>query len=346
MKLEKVDGVYVAFFKDVDGKTHRRSTKMGNLEDAKKVVEMAKLKELEMAAVANALTADSLQAIMAGRRCSLRLALDEWQEWRGKNAKPNTIHTQRSMLDQWVAQLGAEEWPVTKITVDHIEAFINDPEEEVGRSTRISRLAAVRSLFKLCTARCYCVRDPSKEVAVRLRLLSHEQKEPRKRVPIGAAQYRHIMDNTEGFWRWATALAYWAGLRLSDICNLEWACLSGSEIIVHMQKTDERVAVPLSEPLIGGGELRGVILELTMEAGGDKKFCFPEQRRIINDPAKRHHLSMQYTRLLSSLGIEHRSFHCLRHSCATRLKAAGKTLREIGKVLGHRSEKVTSGYAH
>ena len=346
MELIKEKGVYVAYFKGMDGKTHQRSTKVGNLEDAKEIVRLAKLKELEQAALANALTADSLQAIMAGRRCSMRFAIEEWAIWRQRRAEPNTVHSNLSMLNQWVKLIGAEDWAVTRITPEHIEQFVNDPEDEATKSTRVVRLSAIRSLFELCTARCYCLRDPSAEVKIIMRILSHAQKEPKARLPISAAQYRHIMGNTEGFWKWATALSYWTGLRLSDICNLEWDCFAGKEIIVYMQKTEERVAVDLNEPLIGGGELRQIILEITMEDGGDKQFCFPEQRAVINDPQKRHALSMQYTRLLSGVGIEHRSFHCLRHSCATRLKAAGKTLAEIGRVLGHRNEKTTKGYAH
>lgn len=345
MKLIKTNGVYVAHFKGHDGKTHQRSTKMGDINDAKKIVEMAKLKELEMAAISNALTAESLQAIMAGRRCTLTTALEEWAKWRENNAEPNTIHTQLGILNQWVRMIGAEAWPVTKITEFHISSFVNEEDENVGRSTRMLRLASIRSLYKLCTARCYCIMNPSREVSVQMRKLTHQQKEPKKRKPISEAQYRHIMENSAGFWRWATALSYWTGLRMSDIANLEWASFTADSIIVHMQKTDGRVAVPLSEPLIGGGELGQIILEMSEEASAGK-FCFPDERKLINDPAKRHHLSMQYGRLLTSCGIDDRSFHCLRHSFVTRLKHAGKTLEEIGKVVGHSSTKITEGYAH
>lgn len=345
MKLIKQGGVYVAHFKGADGKTHQRSTKMGDLADAKKIVEMAKLKELEMAAISNALTAESLQAIMAGRRCTMAMAIEEWTAWREKNAEPNTIHAQLGMLNQWVRGLGAAAWPVTKITEEHISQFVNEPDENVGKTTRTLRLSAIRSLFKLCNARCYSAMNPSKEASVQMRNLTHEQKEPKKRMPISAAQYRHIMTNTVGFWRWATALSYWTGLRMSDISNLEWSCFTGSEIIVHMQKTDGRVAIPLSEPLIGGGELGQIMLEMSEDAAGGT-YCFPEQRKIINEPAKRHGLSMQYSRILSACGIEDRSFHCLRHSFVTRLNHAGKTLEEIGRVVGHSSTKITKGYAH
>jgi integrase/recombinase XerD len=48
-----------------------------------------------------------------------------------------------------------------------------------------------------------------------------------------------------------------------------------------------------------------------------------------------------------ALGIEaaHRGGHALRHACATRLLAAGLSLKEIGDHLGHRSTSATSVYA-
>lgn len=48
-----------------------------------------------------------------------------------------------------------------------------------------------------------------------------------------------------------------------------------------------------------------------------------------------------------ALGLEaaHRGGHALRHACATRLLAAGLSLKEIGDHLGHRSSSATSTYA-
>jgi len=48
-----------------------------------------------------------------------------------------------------------------------------------------------------------------------------------------------------------------------------------------------------------------------------------------------------------ALGLEaaHQGGHALRHACATRLLAAGLSLKEIGDHLGHRSTSATSTYA-
>jgi integrase/recombinase XerD len=53
------------------------------------------------------------------------------------------------------------------------------------------------------------------------------------------------------------------------------------------------------------------------------------------------------SRRFITLGLEvaHRGGHALRHACATRLLAAGLSLKEIGDHLGHRSTSATSTYA-
>ncbi len=49
---------------------------------------------------------------------------------------------------------------------------------------------------------------------------------------------------------------------------------------------------------------------------------------------------------LKALGVNlpRRGAHCLRHACASRLLAAGFSLKEIGDHLGHRSANSTLSY--
>ena len=99
-------------------------------------------------------------------------------------------------------------------------------------------------------------------------------------------------------------------------------------------------------PLIGGGELTAVIMGLMMESDPRQPYVFPTQRTCTLDPEKRARLSVQFGRLMTELGIEGKTFHCLRHSFVTRLTKAGKTLEEIGRLVGHSSAETTAGYSH
>lgn len=337
-------GIYHVKFKGQSGMISR-STRETDLETAKRVVKEAKIAELEMASKAGALTADAIQSITAGRKVTCMDALEGWAKWRNNDSTPNTVFTQRSVMNQFFASLGAETWPVTRITHEYINDFVN-ADDGTKLTNREMRLASLRSFFKYCSAMGWVVGNPAMLAKIRMRDMSHEQKERTERKPITEREYRHIVAHTEGFWRAATALSYWTGLRLNDICCMEWSSIGTDSIIVHTRKDEDRVALPLNHPLIGSGDLTLILMEMLSTRDEKSKYCFPEQRKVILDPAQRSKFSVYYGRILKRLGIDGKSFHCLRHAFATRLNKAGITIEEIGKLLGHSNEKTTTGYVH
>lgn len=337
-------GIYYVRFKSANGMI-TRSTHETDLVTAKRVIAEAKIAEMEMAAKVGALTADALQAIMAGRKVSCIDALEGWAKWRTTDSQPNTIYTQRSVLVQFFNRIGCDTWSVTRLKIEHIDSFVND-DDGTKLTNREMRLASIRSFFKFCAANGYILGNQAMLAKVKLRNLSKDQKEQTKRVPFTEREYRHIMARTVGFWKYATALSYWTGLRLSDICCLEWSSITPNELIVWTQKDEDRVALPLDHKLIGDGDLILVLMEMLVEKRGNSPYVFPEQRREILDPALRSKFSVYYGRILTRLGIEGKSFHCLRHAFATRLEKAGVTIEQIGRLLGHSDEKTTKGYTH
>lgn len=343
--LIKKGGIYHVTFVDVNGVRHERTTKMRNLEDARAVLEESRLVEIEAAARAGTLTAEGLTAIMAGRKVTCEGALVEWGRWRTNRGAPNTIRTQELCLKQFFSRIDAARWPVNRLTFEHLDDFVN-ANDGTGVSNRTIRRAALRSFFTFITAKAYYVGNPSAMVKVRMNSLSHEQKESVPRVPFSEKEYRHLVAHTTGFWKAAVMLSYWAGLRLTDIACLEWASLSTDEVIVWTRKTHSRVALPIDDPLLGGGELRGLCFELMVE-NAHPLFVFPKEREIAMDPERRARHSVYFARQLEKVGITGKSFHCLRHSFATRLANAGKTIEDIGRALGHaKGSEVTQGYIH
>lgn len=342
-KKDPESGVWLVGFDTPQGKRWR-STKMKNRADAERVAKNAKIPELEMAAKANSLTAESLSAIIAGRKVKCADIIPEWAEWRRNTGhSENTIRTGEYTLRDFFRFNNAETWLINRITEKHVDAFVNQKDGS-SRSNHDLRLSTIRSLFEFCAARAYTMGNPAKLVRVKLNALSHNQKERKARVPITEAEFHKLMAETTGFHQHAIALSYWTGLRLSDICCLEWDSISASEITVWTIKADARVAIPLNEPLIGGGSLAMTIL--AMMDGGDKRYVFPEERADMLDPKKRAKQSVYFTRIFRRCGIDVKTFHCLRHSFITRLKKAGKTLEEIGRIVGHRNTETTKGYVH
>ncbi len=345
--LVKRRGIYQVTFVDKDGVRHERTTKMTNIEDARKVLEQSRLVEIEAAGRAGTLTAEGLTAIMAGRKVTCEAAITEWLQWRSNSAAPNTVRTQELCLRQFFNRIEAMKWPVNRLTFEHLDDFVNAKDDETGASNRSIRVATLRSFFQFIAAKAWYVGNPAKLVKVRMNSLSHEQKEKVPRVPFSEGEFRHVVAHTTGFWKAAVQLSYWAGLRLTDVACLEWASVLPDEVIVWTRKTHTRVALPISDPLIGGGELRGLFFEL-MEHNHDPKYVFPLERAVSIDPARRAKHSVYFARQLEAMGITGKSFHCLRHSFATRLAKAGKTIEDIGRAMGHSADgaDVTKGYIH
>jgi len=336
------NGVYMVGF-DTDTGFKWRSTKARTKAEAEKVVSLARIPELEMAARAKALTAESLSAIMAGRKVTCATAFVEWADWmQTRRSAPNTIDTYAGCITQFLRDNKLEPKPVTAITLEMIMEFVNS-DDAGSRSNRNHRLSAIRSLFNLCTSRAYCIGDASRAAKIVHRAMTAEQKERKKRVPFTEFEFRKLVAHSDGFWNWAVQLGWWTGLRLSDICTLEWSAIKDGTIVVHTLKRDARVALPIDHEAIGGGVLNMVLMEMS-EHRTSSRFCFPEAARDIMDPKKRSKFSVAFMRLLEKLGIYNRSFHCLRHSFVSRLNADGVDLEKIGELVGHRSKKITEGY--
>ena len=109
--------------------------------------------------------------------------------------------------------------------------------------------------------------------------------------------------------------------------------------------------IPIGGDIFGGKELPYVLSQI--EYKGKPVYCFPDRRKDSIDPKKRSKESTYYKRLLERVSeieglpeLSGKSFHCLRHSFVSRLKKHGKTLEEIGKLVGHSSTETTQGYVH
>ena len=335
-------GNYEVRFKTATGYSSM-SLKTKSMAEAKELVKRANIEELEMAAKVNALQRDAITSIVAGKNPHIQDIIAEWKKYKeNMSQSANTIFTKTTLLQSF-----ASRYKITKlnqITETHISQYINEPGD-IKAGAREQRLSAIKSLFQYCVANCYTLRDPSKLVAIDLSKLPHKAKERKKRVPITEFEYNHIIRNSDHFFKEATALAWWTGMRLSDIARLEWDSIDfeNKTLIVHTKKTDARICLPLMDPLLGGGQLLKVLSKLKVTDG---KYCFPEQRKLDLDPSRRSTLSVYYGRLLSRLNIQGKSFHCLRHAFVSRCRKEKKTLEDIALWVGHSSQETTKIYSH
>ena len=135
----------------------------------------------------------------------------------------------------------------------------------------------------------------------------------------------------------SVVLALATGMRRGEIFSLRWhqVDLELGTITLHDTKNGERRSVYLS-----GYPLK-VLRTWASSAPQPSAHVFPGSRagagRDITKP---------WDTALKRAGIEGFRFHDLRHTTASTLAMGGKSMVEIGEVLGHKSPQMTKRYAH
>ena len=346
MKIKKTaSGQFSVEFVTGNGKKVSKALNTKNRKEAEKLVKDAKIAELESLAKAGALQREAIASIVAGRNMKLDTILSEWREYK-KNLShsKNTIYQQETMINHFLSFSGLADKGIGDVETSHIKKWL-DNKDGTSLSQREQRQSSIRSFFEFAVAAGYSIKDPSKLVSVDKSKLTHKQKEKRKKHVITEEEYNKLMAHAPYFTRQAVALAWWTGLRISDITSLEWDSWNAKEktLTVHTQKRDKRVCLPWDDPFIGGGILKNIYQEIEFE---DDQYCFPTQREWMQSPKHRSKISLYFSRILQRLGMyeKGKGWHSLRSSFVTRCKKEGKKLEDIAIWVGHSDTRTTEKY--
>jgi integrase len=179
-----------------------------------------------------------------------------------------------------------------------------------------------------------------------------------KRRPFTQAEIKRILKACYGDqeWRGLVLFGLYLGQRLGDLAKLTWRAvdLNAAEIAFTAKKTGRRIVLPLMEPL------KDYLASLPA-SDNPNAFIFPRAASAKRTGS----LSNQFREILADAGLveppTHRatgkgrsrareaseiSFHSLRHSAVTMLKAAGASDFIAGEIVGHESAAVSRQYTH
>jgi len=348
MRLKKIGKYFHAEYKTAVGETRTTTTRATEKGEALRIAKEAGIPQLEHAAKAGRLTQQVIGQITTGKKLTLAKAIVEFAEYqRAIGRSSRTVENNRWVFTNWFAfDESIPSLPPSAITYKHINKFINRTDIDAGAVSRKVMLFALRCLFDFFAANGWSAGNPAAPVSVNYNLLTHEQKETKTILPFTESEYKRVAYHLDQhdkvrnriFWQVGGHLAWETGLRISDVAQLEWDCFGIiGKIIVHTDKRNKRVAVPIS------AALNTLVTEIPVTSD---TYLFPEQRAVMLDPQKRAKLSVQFIRICAAAGVKDKSYHNLRHGFATRMDKEGKTLEDIGELLGHSSTKTTRGYVH
>ena len=166
---------------------------------------------------------------------------------------------------------------------------------------------------------------------------------PRERVAT-AAEAAALLNALPADLRVPYALAFYAGLRRSEIHRLEWrdVDLEGRSLVVRRSKSDAGtrrrvpVAVPLVPILAAVDPMTGTVCKRSVLSGkhaarANKAWAYVDHEAV--KPKRRRKPALE------PIGL-----HEARHTYASLLVAAGYTLKEVMEYLGHADLATTSRY--
>lgn len=139
-----------------------------------------------------------------------------------------------------------------------------------------------------------------------------------------------------------TALMYSSGLRIGEVCRMQYEDVSRKQMTIHIPKSksrSDRYAI-LSENALE------ILTRYWYESGKPTGYLFPKQRNT-DKPIDTFYLSRHIHLQEKALGWDKRiTCHSLRHAFGTHLYEAGADLLTIKELLGHKSLASTMIYIH
>lgn len=350
MKLEKTaQGVYHATYWTPFG-PKSVTTRATSKSEAQQVVKASKIEQIEAAAKAGALTQSAISQMLAGKNVTTSQAAQEWGKWLEINSGSRfTVNNYQTLIRRWIKDMDLSQVAPAMITPEHISQWVNNPDSAAKLSTRRLWMSVIREFYKFLTGTGYTMANPSMLVKIHWQELSHEQKETAEIEVFTDLEFARLVQAADGwaikshtpfFWGAAVRLGRYLGLRLGDICNLEWASFNTKPgyVKVWTRKRNVPVFLPLDE-----AELKRAV---DLIPKNDDPHCFPVEHYMTNEPKDRQRLSKYFERLCAMAKIKGKSFHGLRHTYATECARHGKATPHIAQDLGHRSLSTTERYIH
>jgi integrase len=261
---------------------------------------------------------------------------------------------------------------LSKITPDHIRAWIASMRERVSQRTKqpLSPRTTYLALMVLRTALNAAVADGLVARNVARLVKGPQGAKGSKMAPLDAEQSKKLLSVLPGErLEAAYVVALRLGLRQAEILGLRWSDIDfeghtlkveqtvkrigrtegKTELIFSAPKTDSSRRLPsMSEPLIAVLKAHRARQAQERLAAGrrwqthDLVFCTG-----IGTPIDAAVLWRNFKRLLVKAGLPSIRFHDLRHSTASLLFKEGVPMKVISELLGHSSIRITADvYSH
>lgn len=168
-----------------------------------------------------------------------------------------------------------------------------------------------------------------------------------------------ILINNLDIYKLGVLICLYTGIRIGELCALQWKNISFSDKTIRIEKTMQRLQceekagqktkVIISEPksfysnrVIPLPDF--LIDELKKHQRKDEAFVLAVEDKQYTEPRT---MQNHFKKYIAEAKIEEANFHSLRHTFATRCVEANFEIKSLSEILGHSSVKITlDKYVH
>ena len=288
--------------------------------------------------------------------------LDEWLKVKKVRVKEPTYIRYRNSIENHIKPyLG--KYPIERISTALIENFaqhllVNGRLDKAGglsEKSVLDILTIVKEVLKYTnslgiTTSCQIEFIPLKCKQKEMRVLSKEESQK-------LVSYLTVDSDN---YKFGIFLALYTGIRIGELCALQWKDLSFDAKTLHISKTMQRlqkverneekkthviVVEAKSQSSHRLIPLPDFILEIASKyKQSPNSYIISTDRGKFIEPRV---MQYQFKKCMEACGIKNVNFHALRHTFATRCVEAGFDIKTLSEILGHSSVKITlDKYVH
>lgn len=351
---------FYACFARPDGSRAQRSTKTTDRKAALKLAsqwEEAAFRRITESQARRVLS--DIHEQIHGAQLTSPTVDDYVKQWLGRKAgetRAVTLTAYKSAVEEFGEFLGDRaHQPIHYVTPADVAAWRDRSAVRATPRTANNKLKIVRTLFQSAWRDGLLTDNPAAKVTT---LKSAES----KRRPFTVKELQAILAVASVEWRGMVIAGLYTGLRLKDVASLTWANidLQTDQVAIFTSKTSRRQILPIARPL-------RAYLD-TLSAGDDPAApLFPSAHPFAIHSGGTAALSQQFFALLVAANLatarppknlaagkgrsaaRERSeitFHSLRHTATSLLKAAGVSESVTRDIIGHESAEISRHYTH
>jgi integrase len=285
---------------------------------------------------------------------SIKTWSDTWIKAKAIETEETTHARYKRVIERFTGFLGEakSKRDLSTLQASDIARFRDREAKELSRSTANLSVKVLR----VCLGEAVRQGLLTNSQAVRVKFLKSTAESKRRAFTLDEIKRILKACGADTEWRGLVLFGLYLGQRLGDLARLTWRAidLDSGEIAFTARKTGRRIVLPLVQPLVD-------YLAALPASDNPNAYIFPNSAKHKRTAS----LSNHFREILVDAGLvqprDYRgskkgrdqarepseiSFHSLRHSAVTMLKAAGVSDFIAREIVGHESAAVSRQYTH